>query len=84
MAIQKMLLSSITLAVVTDEVFAFDSGGGLEPGSPLDGFFSELAKDSGLTKEKLLAYASPRGDKAKLGAYIQKMLQLNGAIKAAV
>ena len=83
-AIQKMLLSSITLAVVVEEVASLENGEFPEPKSPLDGFFTDLAKDSGVAKEKLVAYARATGDKSRLGAYIQKMLQLNGAIKAAV
>lgn len=84
-AVQKMLLASVTQSVVVDEVGSFEPGDLLpEPGSPLDGFFTALSKESGESKEKLVAYAKSNGDKARLGAYIENMLQLNGAIKAAV
>lgn len=83
-AIQKMLVSSVTLSFVIEQVRELENGDSLESGSPLDGFFTDLAKDSGVAKDKLVEYARPQGDKAKLGAYIQKMLQINSAIKAAV
>ena len=49
----------------------------------LDGFFEDLSKDAKVTKEQLVRLARQNGDKARLGAYIQQLLDLGSAIKSA-
>lgn len=82
-AIQKAMMSEITLSLVVAEVGDLD-GAMPESGSPLDGFFTDLAKDSKLPKEQLVQFARPNGDSARLGTYIQRLLDVGSAIKSAL
>lgn len=80
-AFQKMMLTEIASSVVLSEVRSLD-GAMPEAGSPLDGFFTDLARDSKVSKEQLVQYARPNGDPYRLGAYIQQMLDVRGAIRS--
>jgi len=82
-AIQKAFLSEIILSVVISEVSELQNGEMPEEKSPLDGFFDDLSKDANVTKEQLVQLARQTGDKARLGAHIQQLLDLGGAIKSA-
>lgn len=82
-AIQKAFLSEIILSVVISEVSDLQNGEMPEEKSPLDGFFDDLSKDAKVTKEQLIQLARQTGDKARLGAHIQQLLDLGSAIKSA-
>lgn len=82
-AIQKAMLSEIILSVVVSEARDLD-GGMPEEGSPLNGFFEDLAKSSKVPKEQLVQHARPNGDAPRLGAYVQQLLDLGNAMKAAL
>jgi hypothetical protein len=81
-AIQKLMLSEITTTLVCDELSEIDEP--IEAGSPLDAFFEELAKSSKTKKESLIQCAGSTGDRARLRAHVQQLLDVNGAIKSAV
>lgn len=82
-AIQKAMMAEITLSIVVAEVGDLD-GAMPESGSPLDGFFTDLAKDSKLPMEQLIQYARPNNNSALLGTYIQRLLDVGSAFKSAL